>query len=422
MTTGLHHGHKKSANHITPSRTHKTDAVDIGILTPEKTQALLNRQLADKLEARFKEEGVELKGLQASDFTPEKVSERILGFVSGRILAGEDKEQQSQLMQQAREGIEQGFAEARDILDSLDVLSGRIKEDVDSTYDLIQQGLDRIQQQIDGVTDNDKDGDKPASIAELEQASIAHSFSRNENTRVEITTRDGDTVLIDLFKQHSAQSSQSMSHSENDVSYSQSRSLSASAGITYQVQGELDEGEQKAIDELLNDVAKVSDRFFSGDIQSAFNKAAKLNFDSEELTRFSLNLDYQEIRQVAVNAYSQYQSASPAMADEGLSEQGNPSALKDMSQFVKQLDQLFDNPFAQHKFAHPEKNVADLFAGMNQLLHSEEMNTLQRDSRSLLDSLVEQLKQRHSSDHISSNEKSSDASLPGSETTEQPVS
>ncbi|MCU7833256.1 MAG: DUF5610 domain-containing protein [gamma proteobacterium symbiont of Lucinoma myriamae] len=100
---------------------HKSDdKVSIGLLTPEKTQALLNREIADKLQQRFKDEGIELKGLNADDFTPEKVSDRILSFVSGHILGESDNEKQNELMALAREGIEQGFAEARDILESLD--------------------------------------------------------------------------------------------------------------------------------------------------------------------------------------------------------------------------------------------------------------------------------------------------------------
>lgn len=72
--------------------TKANDDVSIGILTPEKTQAILNKQLAEKLKERFGEEGIELQGLQAEDFTPKKVSERILGFVSGRILSEQDKD------------------------------------------------------------------------------------------------------------------------------------------------------------------------------------------------------------------------------------------------------------------------------------------------------------------------------------------
>lgn len=38
-------------------------------------------------------------------------------------------------------GIEQGFAEAREILSSLNVLEGDIASNIDKTYDLVQEGL-----------------------------------------------------------------------------------------------------------------------------------------------------------------------------------------------------------------------------------------------------------------------------------------
>ncbi len=80
------------------------DSLSIGIMTPEKTQAILNRELADKLEQGFKEEGIDLKGLKAEDFTPQKVSDRIMNFVSARVLSEQDSDKQQELMQQARAG------------------------------------------------------------------------------------------------------------------------------------------------------------------------------------------------------------------------------------------------------------------------------------------------------------------------------
>ncbi len=128
-----------------------------------KTQALLNSQIAEKLEKRFGEECIKLQGLQAQDFTPEKVSERILGFVSGRILSEQDKGKQTTLMSQAREGIEHGSDEAKEILESLGVLNSRVKDDISSTYDLIQQGLGRLEDQINGVVSNELETKKEAS-------------------------------------------------------------------------------------------------------------------------------------------------------------------------------------------------------------------------------------------------------------------
>lgn len=390
LTNNLH-----KHNIVAKNAVHKAaDEVSIGILTPDKTQALLNREIADKLQQRFKDEGIELKGLNAEDFTPEKVSERILGFVSGHILGAGDNEKQNELMAQAREGIEQGFAEAKDILASLDVLNGKVKDDIDTTYDLIQQGLQRLDQQINGtLSEEEESNDNELKAADVQQASLQSSYSRNENTQVEITTRDGDKILIDLFKEQSAQSVQRYSQTEQGSVYSQSRTLSASTGINYQVQGELDEDEQKAIDELLKDVAKVSDQFFSGNVQQAFKKAMEMDFDTQELARFSLNLNYQESRQTAISTYSNYQSQSEPQAS-GLAYE--PQGLKEMSDFIKQLDQLFQQPFASENMADPGKGIGDLLKGMNQLLHSSEMKQLEKDSTQLLDSLVEQLKQLHS--------------------------
>ncbi len=370
------------------------DKVSIGMLTPEKTQALLNREIADKLEKYFQDEGIELKGLKADDFTPEKVSERILGFVSGRILSEDDSNKQNELMAKAREGIERGFAEARDILESLSVLNGKVKEDVDSTYDLIQQGLDRLDKEVNGILIEDaiakeQDEEDPSRI---QQASMQSSFSRDESTKIEITTNDGDKILIDLFRQQSAQSAQRFMQNEDGSVFSQSRSISASTGISYQVQGELDEDEQKAIDDLLKDIAKVSDHFFSGNVQQAFKKAMEMDFDSEELTRFSLDLSYQETRSTAISTYSAYQNQPQEKLP------AEQAGFKEMSDFIKQMDHLFQNPFTINNFADSEQGIADLLKGMNQLLHSDEMKKLEKESSTLLDSLLAQLKERHSNE------------------------
>ncbi len=387
----------QSHNHASKTLAHNAeDKVSIGVLTPEKTQALLNREIADKLEKYFDDEGIELKGLNGDDFTPEKVSERILGFVSGRILSESDTDEQKNLMAQARKGIEQGFAEAREILESLSVLNGTVKDDVDSTYDLIQKGLQRLENEVNGIPNSDvQDDEATEGSSRVQEASMQNSYSRDESTKIEIITNDGDKILIDLFKQQSAQSLQYVTQNEDGSAYSQSRTISASTGINYQVQGELDEGEQKAIDDLLKDVAKVSDHFFSGNTQQAFKKALDMNFDSNELTRMSMDLGYQETRSTAISTYSSLQNQAQPATEAEMPYVDMPG-LKEMSDFIKQVDQIFQNPFVMHEFAEPEQGVGQLIKGMNQLLHSDEMKQLEKDSSSLLDSLVHQLKERHS--------------------------
>ena len=382
------------------------DALSIGIMTPEKTQAILNRELADKLEQRFKEEGIDLKGLKAEDFTPQKVSERIMNFVSGRVLSEQDSEKQQELMQQARDGVEQGFAEARDILDSLSVLNGKVKDDVDKTYDLIQQGLDKLNQQINSQGDKDNDGDKESQETDAEakveasgQLSMQSRFSRSESTRVEILTNEGDRILVDLFKNQSAEQQTHLQQSEDGNSYSSSRSISASAGISYQVQGDLNSDEQKAIDELMANIANVSERFFSGDVQNAFQYAQSMDFNTQELTQFSLNMSYQESRQVAINTYGSYLPETSAK-DSAQNSADKTPALQDAAETIRQIDDLLQNPFASQKFADPAQSVSELLKAMNEQLYADSMQQMQQDSAAMLDALVEQIKQFRGAESI----------------------
>jgi len=59
-----------------------------------------------------------------------------------------DEEALNQFMSTIGSGIEQGFAEAREILDGLQVLNGDIATNIDTTYDLVQQGLQNFKDSI----------------------------------------------------------------------------------------------------------------------------------------------------------------------------------------------------------------------------------------------------------------------------------
>jgi hypothetical protein len=82
------------------------------------------------------------------DVSPEATATRIVSLATGFF---HDFQQQNpdiapdesldEFMSIISGGIDSGFKDARDILDSLSVLDGKIATDIDSTYDLVQQGL-----------------------------------------------------------------------------------------------------------------------------------------------------------------------------------------------------------------------------------------------------------------------------------------
>ena len=95
------------------------------------------------------------------DVTPEATADRIVQGSTAFFNAF--KEQHSELndadvlnefLSVIGGGIDQGFEEARDILDSLKVLEGKIAEDIDSTYSLVQDGLTKFKDQIMASSDS----------------------------------------------------------------------------------------------------------------------------------------------------------------------------------------------------------------------------------------------------------------------------
>lgn len=90
------------------------------------------------------------------DFSPEATAERIVSF-STQFL-GSYREQHPKMNEEESltafvdiisGGIEQGFGEAKDILDGLKVLDGEISSNIDKTYEFVQTG---IQAFVDSLT------------------------------------------------------------------------------------------------------------------------------------------------------------------------------------------------------------------------------------------------------------------------------
>lgn len=82
------------------------------------------------------------------DYSPEATADRIVSFSTQ--LYGAYREQNPELSEEEsvsnfvdiiRGGIDQGFDEAKDILESLSVLEGDISADIDKTYEFVQSGL-----------------------------------------------------------------------------------------------------------------------------------------------------------------------------------------------------------------------------------------------------------------------------------------
>lgn len=244
------------------------------------SQVLLGK-LAEQIPGMTAEK---LSGLDADNFTPDKVAGRISDFVAKGLDAararGASDERLNQMYEAAVKGVEKGFQEARDILDNLNVLNGSIAEQVDETEKLTFDALAEI---------------APGSREATAQAVMgaAERYRNAEDMSLTVQTRDGDEVSINFSRNQSYDATYGAgADSEGNAVAWMDVSRSDSSQYQFSVQGELDEGELDALQQMIRDISGVADEFFNGDVQKAFDQSADISFDASELQSMELNMSY----------------------------------------------------------------------------------------------------------------------------------
>lgn len=135
---------------------------DVSISSGNDSLALLYRtavnELNQRLETDLGTDSIQQAYDSGLDVTPEATAERIVSLSAAFFSRYQEQHPEMDSQTQAesfidiiRGGIEQGFAEARDILQGLQVLDGDIATNIDKTYDIVQDQLsmltDTLQQQ-----------------------------------------------------------------------------------------------------------------------------------------------------------------------------------------------------------------------------------------------------------------------------------
>lgn len=100
------------------------------------------------LEADLGANAIETGYQNGLDVSPEATADRIVSLTTAFFPAFQEQnpelsqsEAAERFTEVIRGGIDQGFAEAREILDGLNVLEGDIATNIDSTYELVQDKL-----------------------------------------------------------------------------------------------------------------------------------------------------------------------------------------------------------------------------------------------------------------------------------------
>lgn len=124
-------------------------SIDVSLSTGNEPLALLLKTaitgINEVLKPEFGDNAIE--NAMSQDNSPEGTAGRIVSLSTGffeafkQQHAGEDEDELlTNFMATIRRGFEQGFNEARDILQGMDVLNGDIASNIEKTYELVQKG------------------------------------------------------------------------------------------------------------------------------------------------------------------------------------------------------------------------------------------------------------------------------------------
>nr|WP_240545040.1 DUF5610 domain-containing protein [Ectothiorhodospira shaposhnikovii] len=223
------------------------------------------------------------KQLKAEDYTPDKVADRITQFVEMGLAnaraRGASEEQLQSMYDSAMKGVERGFREAREILDGLNLLNGRIAEQVDETQRLTFEGLAALAPNGQGQ-----------SLSSLTNLSVMQRYSRAESLELTLTTREGDKVTIQFQSATDIQARGGMRGDGNQSMQWLDVSRAEQSGYRFSVQGDLNAQELEAIENLVRDVSNLANEFFNGDVQKAFEMVPDLRFDGSQLASMDLSM------------------------------------------------------------------------------------------------------------------------------------
>ena len=127
-------------------------SAQVSISAGDRSQALLFQSAIDNINSALASElgpNAIQNAAVGQDNSPEATAGRILSISTGfyesyaRQHSGEDPEQVAQnFVNVIRKGFEQGFNEARGILEGLGAFAGEVRSGVEKTYALVQNGYD----------------------------------------------------------------------------------------------------------------------------------------------------------------------------------------------------------------------------------------------------------------------------------------
>ena len=324
---------------------------------PEK---LVENQLTDSIQKATDTQFVSPPANIGKELDSDKLAERILANIAksyGEQLKADPNFDKANFLSQVKQGVEEGFAQARDALDQLGLLNDTQSANLDDAYATIQDGLSKLEASLN-----------PVNTTQVQTQGVAAQIS--QSAEIEIVTQEGDVVKIRLAESASMSQSIAQVKQNGQEATAFESSSESSSDFSISIEGDLNEDEQKSLKKLLKQMGKVGKEFFSDNIQGAFKQAQKIGLDTEQLASFSMNLSMEKSVQ-AISTYQQTAAPEQNLATDKIQQIGDF--------FNRARADLQPSQAALKPFADPVSAFNSLFEAVNKMLTAQNPSSQETD-------------------------------------------
>ncbi|MDJ0940815.1 MAG: hypothetical protein QNJ00_13725 [Woeseiaceae bacterium] len=159
-------------------------------------------------------------------------------------------------------------------------------DDIDDALARVDGGLRAIE------NDASRNVESSASVLNIEQRS-------RQRSTINIRTQEGDIVKLDVRRFDRLSASDAFVSADGVVASQTEVAVSSRSRLVMRVDGDLNEQEFAAIQNVLRQAEGIADEFFSGDLGDAFNLAAGLQFDTEQLANVRMGFRSRQVTSVS---------------------------------------------------------------------------------------------------------------------------
>lgn len=250
------HGHRRNHHH----HGHKGRA--LGVFRQELKQTLFA-----SFRATF---AVSQSGYSRIDgqASPDAVAADTLG--AAQRIAAEEPVAASKSVIKFRQRVEEAASYTREVVGNDDDIA-----DVEGTVGRVLDGLDKLERE------SERNVQSTASVLDVET-------KLRQTSRIKIRTQEGDIVKLNLRQATNLSATDVAATSEEATTATTQVRLANNSHFILRVEGNLNEAELGAIQNVFSQAESIANEFFGGDLFKALDLASALEYDSDQLARVNM--------------------------------------------------------------------------------------------------------------------------------------